>query len=54
MTREEAIAALRAAQDNRDTEGAHGDADDTLCDLLASLGYADVVQEWRKVHKWYA
>lgn len=54
MTREQAIALLKAQQKNRDTENAHGDADDILCELLTTLGYEDVVAEWRKVKKWYA
>ena len=54
MTREEAIEALCKAKINSDTEEAHMLADDILCDLLVSLGYRDVVVEWRKVDKWYA
>lgn len=40
--------------DDVDVEAAHQDADDVLCDLLTALGFADVVEEWRKVPKWYA
>lgn len=36
-----------------DTEAAHRFADDILCDLLTSLGYVDVVAEYRKIHKFY-
>lgn len=54
MTREEVLKKLKEAQDNRDTEMAHGDADDLLCDLLKSLGYEDVVTEYKRVDKWYA
>jgi hypothetical protein len=54
MTREEAIAKLKAAQKSGDTESAHCDADDALCNFLIALGYADVVAEWSKVDKWYA
>lgn len=54
MTREDAIAKLKAAQRSGDTEAAHCDADDVLCDLLRSLGYGDVVDEWSYVDKWYA
>lgn len=54
MNREKVLEALKAAQVNDDTEAAHSDADDVLCDLLISLGYQDVVDEWRAVHKWYA
>ena len=54
MTRDEAIAKLKAAQNDWDTECAHGDADGVLCALLKSLGYGDVVDEWEKIKKWYA
>jgi len=54
MTREQAITELQAAQKSGDTEGAHCDADETICKLLTALGYADVVAEWEKVDKWYA
>ncbi len=52
--REEIIERLKLAQKNGDTEGAHGMADDALCDLLINLGYSDVVTEYNKVDKWYA
>ena len=54
IDREEAIERLEAEQQNDDTEMAHSNADDALCDLLTSLGYQDVVREYRKVHKWFA
>ena len=54
MDREEAIKQLKSEQDNGDWEIAHSNADDTLCELLISLGYLDVVDEWMKVGKWYA
>ena len=54
MDREEAISELQKEQRNGDTEVAHGNADDTLCELLISLGYQDVVDEWIAVEKWYA
>lgn len=37
-----------------DTEIAHSDADDILCDLLSLLGYNEVVEEYNKIGKWYA
>ncbi len=54
MTKEQAIEELKNEQSNGDTEMAHGNADDILCKLLASLGYAEVVAEYEKVSKWYA
>ena len=54
MTREEALAKLEDCRKSGDTEAAHADADDVLCDLLKSLGYADVVSAWERVDKWYA
>lgn len=54
MTHDEAITKLRALQTASDPEAEHAEADDILCDLLVSLGYKDVVDEWEKVSKWYA
>jgi hypothetical protein len=56
MTREEAIAKLKECQKEYvfDEERGHTIADEVLCDLLAALGYADVVQEWDAVRKWYS
>lgn len=54
MDREQAIAKLKELQNSGDTEAAHSDADDVLCALLRSLGYADVVAEYEKVDKWFA
>jgi hypothetical protein len=42
----------RAASD--DTECAHAEADALLCQLLQELGYLDIVEEYRRVPKWYA
>jgi hypothetical protein len=49
-----AIARLKELQRDGDIERAHGDADKVLCELLTTLGYADVVAEWDEVPKWYA
>lgn len=51
-----AIAAekLRELQKPGDTEISHSMADDVLCELLVKLGCSDVVEEWKKVEKWYA
>jgi hypothetical protein len=54
VNRDEAIERLRQAQRNGDIEGAHGDADRVLCELLTTLGYEDVVREWEAVEKWFA
>ena len=54
MTKEEAIELLRFPANLEDPEAAHILADRILCDLLIALGYADVVDEWHKIEKWYA
>lgn len=54
MTKELALDRLRSLQGNGDTEAQHSDADKVLCELLTALGYADVVEEWQRVPKWYA
>lgn len=53
-TKEEAIARLKACQEDGDQEMAHINADAVLCDLLRDLGYEEVVQAWADVDKWYA
>lgn len=37
-----------------DEETAHYLADEILCDLLISLGYAELVKVYDSVPKWYA
>lgn len=37
-----------------DTEVAHYLADKVLCDLLESLGYVELVEEFNNLEKWYA
>lgn len=54
MTKEQAIEELKEWQKYNDEEVGHARADDVLCDLLSSLGYDDVVDEWKKIDKWYA
>ena len=39
---------------HRDLHDGHLIADDTLCELLTSLGFTDIVSEYKKVRKWYA
>lgn len=55
LTHEETLAALaEALRCGGDPEAAHDMADTALCDFLMGLGYADVVEAWNKVPKWYA
>ena len=54
MTREEAIAKLRALHTSYDPEIDHEEADKVICELLIALGYEDVVIEFDNVDKWYA
>ncbi len=54
MTREEALKRLDALAESGDTEAAHSEADDILCDLLKELGYGAVVAAWEQIDKWYA
>ena len=54
MTRKRAIELLKEAQNNDDIESGHVDADNVLCSLLSTLGYLDVVVEFKRVPKWYA
>lgn len=51
--RDAALTRLRDEQRTRNEQTAHINADEVLCDLLTSLGYGDVVAEWRKVEKSY-
>lgn len=37
-----------------DTELAHIEDDEILCELLRELGYGKVVDEYKKKSKWYA
>lgn len=37
-----------------DKENDHLVADNILCQLLVTLGYNDLVEEYHKVGKWYA
>lgn len=41
-------------QNGMDRESAHIYADDILCKLLKELGYKELVEEYDKIHKWYA
>jgi len=48
-----AIVELQLCQDNTCPETAHTIADMKLIELLESFGLHDVVNEYRKVDKWY-
>lgn len=39
---------------NYDTECAHINADEIICELLQTLGYKEVVKAYDEVTKWYA
>lgn len=54
MTKEEAIELLRFPAQLGDPEVAHELADRILCRLLIDLGYAEVVDAFDKVEKWYS
>jgi hypothetical protein len=56
IDREKALLALSEALElgKGDPEIAHVNADEVLCELLTSLGFSDVVKEFKKVPKWYA
>jgi len=48
------LKALKDLQECADIELAHGKADDLLCELLTELGLSPVVEEYKKIKKWYA
>ena len=52
--KKEAFSRLRELQASGDHETAHYEADDILCQLLDALGHGDVVEEFKKIKKWYA
>lgn len=54
MTEEEAILVMQKWIDCGDIEIAHCEADKLLCKFLEKNGYEKLVEEWRKVRKWYA
>lgn len=59
MTREDAIRRnaierLKILQHVNEPDYCHKDADNTLCDLLQAIGYADVVKEYKAIEKRYA
>jgi len=61
MTHPEAVNKLAAIIERQansrmqgDQEADHVEADGILCELLHSLGYKDVVEQFDKIKKWYA
>ena len=52
--RQEAIEKLKTLAKDLDVEIAHKEADVVLCQLLFTLGYGDVVDEYHRIYKWYA
>ena len=50
----EAVEKMKECVNNGDTEVAHLDADNILCDVLTQLGYKELVDLYEKVKKWYA
>lgn len=53
-TAERILAELRELESGGDPELEHSRADDLLCEMLAVLGYDEIVEAWHKVAKWYA
>lgn len=51
---DEMVSRLQEEANNDDTECAHINADDILCELLEKLGYKDVVEKYNEVSKWYS
>ena len=45
---------LEIRETGGDPEATHGWADDTLCELLRSLGYGEGVAIFESLEKWYA
>ena len=54
MTPEEFRNAMMGHKENDDVEDAHKDADVLMCKVLRSLGYAEGVEVFEKMQKWYA
>jgi len=54
ITPEEAAQRMREINKNGDTEGAHCEADDLLCEILKELGFGEAVEIFENMDKWYA
>ena len=58
MTKKELIELYRARLQflvqSGDTESAHAEADNLLCELLTKLGCEAVVETYKRIERWYA
>ena len=45
---------LITLQKNGDPEIDHAEADNILCEIIAQLGYPEIVKEYDKIEKWYS
>jgi len=52
--REHFVHELKLLQNSRDTEHAHGRADQILIDILYHLGEHKVITNYQRIKKWYA
>ncbi len=50
----EILEKLKELRYEMDTEAAHSDADELLCELLIELGHQDIVDAFNQIDKWYA
>ena len=48
------VAKLRHIRETEDTESGHAAADSVLCELLVTLRFEEVVQEYNEQDKWFA
>lgn len=53
MTEKEALELMKKI-DPLDICGGHVDADDILCEVLKSIGFSELIEEYDKIIKWYA
>ncbi len=54
MEKQDYINQMIALQGLDDIEIIHGQADSLLCQFLIDLGHKDLVEEYKKVDKWYS
>ncbi len=48
------IEKLKELQNIKDIEYAHSEADKILCELLKEIKLKKIVEEYKKIEKWYA